>query len=213
MLSALSILNKVSSINAEKLSSFILSAQVGVLWLNALHTAAIYINHSFQDPEGGGISDRPGNMVDVFHTIFGIAGVWVIFVRLVCSFLIYIITRTFYSGISWFDWFGSCLLHACERYWSQRFAESMESTWEEEIIGQVRGIRSGHREKSLLISLFLRPWIMLGRHGGNLISQCSGWLQLYKTWRRLYRYHSTWNRWHDFNIYIGVNYNCCIGLY
>ena len=30
--------------------------------------------HSFQDPEGGGISDRPGNMVDVFHTHFGIAG-------------------------------------------------------------------------------------------------------------------------------------------
>ena len=27
-----------------------------------------------QDPEGGGIADRPGDMVDVFHTLFGIAG-------------------------------------------------------------------------------------------------------------------------------------------
>lgn len=27
-----------------------------------------------QDPDKGGISDRPGNMTDVFHTYFGIAG-------------------------------------------------------------------------------------------------------------------------------------------
>lgn len=27
-----------------------------------------------QDPEQGGIADRPGDMVDVFHTVFGIAG-------------------------------------------------------------------------------------------------------------------------------------------
>jgi hypothetical protein len=27
-----------------------------------------------QDPEHGGIADRPGDMVDVFHTQFGIAG-------------------------------------------------------------------------------------------------------------------------------------------
>ena len=27
-----------------------------------------------QDPEGGGIADRPGDMVDVFHTWFGVAG-------------------------------------------------------------------------------------------------------------------------------------------
>ena len=25
-------------------------------------------------PEGGGIADRPGDMVDVFHTQFGVAG-------------------------------------------------------------------------------------------------------------------------------------------
>lgn len=27
-----------------------------------------------KDPELGGIADRPGDMVDVFHTNFGIAG-------------------------------------------------------------------------------------------------------------------------------------------
>ncbi len=27
-----------------------------------------------QDPESGGFSDRPGNLVDPFHTLFGIAG-------------------------------------------------------------------------------------------------------------------------------------------
>ena len=31
-----------------------------------------YILHC-QDPEEGGISDRPGNTVDVFHSFFGIA--------------------------------------------------------------------------------------------------------------------------------------------
>ena len=45
--------------------------------LTALHTCApFHFNHSFQDPEGGGIADRPGDMVDVFHTHFGIAGMW-----------------------------------------------------------------------------------------------------------------------------------------
>lgn len=53
VLSALSILNKISWIDSEKLVEFILSAQ---------------------DPETGGIADRPGDMVDVFHTHFGVAG-------------------------------------------------------------------------------------------------------------------------------------------
>ncbi len=30
--------------------------------------------NSRQDPEAGGFADRPGNMVDVYHTHFGIAG-------------------------------------------------------------------------------------------------------------------------------------------
>ncbi|KAG6331022.1 hypothetical protein ID866_8067 [Astraeus odoratus] len=53
VLSALSILNKITWIDADKLVSFILSAQ---------------------DPELGGIADRPGDMADVFHTVFGVAG-------------------------------------------------------------------------------------------------------------------------------------------
>ncbi|KAH7918636.1 rab geranylgeranyltransferase [Leucogyrophana mollusca] len=52
VLSSLSILNKITWIDAEKLTKFILSAQ---------------------DPEQGGIADRPGDMVDVFHTQFGVA--------------------------------------------------------------------------------------------------------------------------------------------
>lgn len=27
-----------------------------------------------QDPEAGGFGDRPGHMVDVFHTVFSVAG-------------------------------------------------------------------------------------------------------------------------------------------
>jgi geranylgeranyl transferase type-2 subunit beta len=55
VLSALSILNKLHWIDSDKLEAFILSAQ---------------------DPEGGGLADRPGDMVDVFHTHFGIAGMF-----------------------------------------------------------------------------------------------------------------------------------------
>lgn len=53
VLSSLSMLNQLEYIDVDKLTSFILSAQ---------------------DHEGGGIADRPGNMVDVFHTHFGLAG-------------------------------------------------------------------------------------------------------------------------------------------
>ncbi|CAL1702860.1 unnamed protein product [Somion occarium] len=53
VLSSLSVLRKVSWIDADKLTSFILSAQ---------------------DTENGGIADRPGDLPDVFHTIFGVAG-------------------------------------------------------------------------------------------------------------------------------------------
>ncbi|RPD66030.1 rab geranylgeranyltransferase [Lentinus tigrinus ALCF2SS1-7] len=53
VLSAMSILNKIPWINADKLTAFILSAQ---------------------DPDHGGIADRPGDQPDVFHTLFGVAG-------------------------------------------------------------------------------------------------------------------------------------------
>ncbi|WVQ80578.1 hypothetical protein IAT38_002683 [Cryptococcus sp. DSM 104549] len=52
-LASISIIGKIVWINADKLIKFILGAQ---------------------DLEGGGIADRPGDWVDVFHTIFGVAG-------------------------------------------------------------------------------------------------------------------------------------------
>ncbi len=32
------------------------------------------MTHPYQDREDGGVSDRPGNMADIFHTFFGIGG-------------------------------------------------------------------------------------------------------------------------------------------
>lgn len=29
-----------------------------------------------KDPDDGGIADRPGDMADVFHTVFGIGGMF-----------------------------------------------------------------------------------------------------------------------------------------
>ena len=49
----MSILDRIHWLNKDKLIEFILNCQ---------------------DTETGGISDRPGDMVDVFHTLFGIAG-------------------------------------------------------------------------------------------------------------------------------------------
>jgi len=53
ILSALSILGRVSWISGDKLATFILKCQ---------------------DNDDGGIADRPDDMADVFHTFFGIAG-------------------------------------------------------------------------------------------------------------------------------------------
>ncbi|EUC63851.1 Rab geranylgeranyl transferase type II beta subunit, putative [Rhizoctonia solani AG-3 Rhs1AP] len=53
VLSSLAILRKLHWIDADALTKFILSAQ---------------------DPDAGGIADRPGDMADVFHTLFGVAG-------------------------------------------------------------------------------------------------------------------------------------------
>ncbi|TIB79034.1 hypothetical protein E3Q23_00426 [Wallemia mellicola] len=52
VLSGLSILHRLHWINKEKLMSFILSSQ---------------------DPDNGGIADRPGDVADVYHTLFGVA--------------------------------------------------------------------------------------------------------------------------------------------
>ncbi|OJJ36875.1 hypothetical protein ASPWEDRAFT_107915 [Aspergillus wentii DTO 134E9] len=50
---SIAMIDKIHWIDGSKLASFILKCQ---------------------DPEAGGFGDRPGNMVDVFHTHFGIAG-------------------------------------------------------------------------------------------------------------------------------------------
>lgn len=51
--SSLAMIDRLHWIDGEKLAQFILRCQ---------------------DPEKGGIADRPGDMVDVFHTVFGLAG-------------------------------------------------------------------------------------------------------------------------------------------
>ncbi|WFD31268.1 protein geranylgeranyltransferase type II [Malassezia sp. CBS 17886] len=53
VLSSLSLLGRLHWIDAPRLRAFILSAQ---------------------DPGAGGIADRPDNVADVFHTLFGVAG-------------------------------------------------------------------------------------------------------------------------------------------
>lgn len=53
VLSSLAMLGKLHWIDSPALIKFILRCQ---------------------DSQNGGISDRPGDMVDVFHTVFGIAG-------------------------------------------------------------------------------------------------------------------------------------------
>jgi prenyltransferase beta subunit len=37
---------------------------------------AINLIH-WQDKENGGISDRPDNAVDIYHTYFGVAGIYI----------------------------------------------------------------------------------------------------------------------------------------
>ncbi|KAL8800569.1 MAG: hypothetical protein Q9182_005080 [Xanthomendoza sp. 2 TL-2023] len=53
VMSSLAMIGRLDWIDKEKLSRFILRCQ---------------------DPELGGIADRPGDAVDVFHTVFGLAG-------------------------------------------------------------------------------------------------------------------------------------------
>ena len=53
VLSSLQMVGKLDHIDKEKLAAFILQCQ---------------------DEEIGGFSDRPGNMTDLFHTLFGICG-------------------------------------------------------------------------------------------------------------------------------------------
>jgi geranylgeranyl transferase type-2 subunit beta len=74
-LASLAILGKNNWINGDKLAQFILSCQVkkNIYYVHLPWQA----NSSFtsrQDPDRGGIADRPEDVADVFHTVFGIAG-------------------------------------------------------------------------------------------------------------------------------------------
>jgi geranylgeranyl transferase type-2 subunit beta len=69
-------LGKDNWIQREKLKEFILSCQVFIY-----DTIKRKYNH-VQDLEDGGISDRPGNVSDVFHTLFGIAGIRILLIPL-----------------------------------------------------------------------------------------------------------------------------------
>jgi len=68
VMSSLAMIDRVHWIDGTKLAKFILQCQV---WLSRLHVSCA---DGDQDGEVGGLADRPGDMVDVFHTFFGIAG-------------------------------------------------------------------------------------------------------------------------------------------
>jgi geranylgeranyl transferase type-2 subunit beta len=53
VMTSMAMIGRLHWVDKEKLTDFILQCQ---------------------DPEEGGLADRPGDMVDVFHTVFGIAG-------------------------------------------------------------------------------------------------------------------------------------------
>ena len=89
VLSTLSVLGRLHWINAHKLSRFILSAQVSRIHLSPLSSlirltaadntdtcTAVVAAVRQQDPDEGGIADRPDNVTDVFHTVFGCAGTY-----------------------------------------------------------------------------------------------------------------------------------------
>lgn len=63
-------IDRLRWIDSDKLAQFILRCQVNIDLLPLLKLEPNYA----QDPKQGGIADRPGDMVDVFHTVFGIAG-------------------------------------------------------------------------------------------------------------------------------------------
>lgn len=70
VVSSLAMIERMHWIDVDKLAKFILRCQVGL----GLVSYADSLANSNKDPEMGGIADRPGDMVDVFHTVFGIAG-------------------------------------------------------------------------------------------------------------------------------------------
>jgi len=75
VMSTMAMLDKLHWIDRDKLASFILQCQVRtVLMAGRRHFASTAVTDPCQDPDEGGLADRPGDRVDVFHTVFGIAG-------------------------------------------------------------------------------------------------------------------------------------------
>lgn len=69
VLSSLAMIGKLHWVNGDKLTRFILECQV-----KAFPNVYTCPTDAEKDPVVGGLADRPGDMVDVFHTHFGIAG-------------------------------------------------------------------------------------------------------------------------------------------
>lgn len=69
VLSSLAMIGKLHWVNGDKLVRFILECQV-----KAFPNVHMWPTDVEKDPVDGGIADRPGDMVDVYHTHFGIAG-------------------------------------------------------------------------------------------------------------------------------------------
>jgi geranylgeranyl transferase type-2 subunit beta len=76
VLSALAILNRLHWIDQPKLREFILACQVWKCVASLASTRSLLTDDLYQnqDTDTGGIADRPGDLVDVYHTFFGIAG-------------------------------------------------------------------------------------------------------------------------------------------
>lgn len=74
-IASLAILGRSHWVDGAKLSHFILSAQVRsanrLCRVGALSTDK---TRDTQDPDKGGIADRPEDVADVWHTVFGLAG-------------------------------------------------------------------------------------------------------------------------------------------
>ena len=71
VMSSMAVIDRLHWIDRDKLAQYILRCQVSTFHPIGLEILRLIL---FQDPENGGIADRPGDMVDVFHTHFGIAG-------------------------------------------------------------------------------------------------------------------------------------------
>jgi geranylgeranyl transferase type-2 subunit beta len=54
-----------------------------VSWIDKNKLATFILN--CQDPKKGGIGDRPGNMVDMFHTFFGTSGLSLLEHNCICE--------------------------------------------------------------------------------------------------------------------------------